>query len=360
MHPRHEDVSNDDVTTVDVKKEFFSFKSNSMQFFKADGMKEATGYGEPRHWYFVIIKELLDNGIDWEREYYVGSMDAKVSATFTISKDYKTLNCKVRNSNPDNKPIYAFQQLHNILNYSMTFGSKQNEYRRSRGQLGDGLKRLIGLPFILMNIANDESAFFKKQWDTHMYFRANGIERQVTVNVNLGASTATNQIIESPKKLPHTDTEVEITLPIIEQVVNDVTLQAIAKHCRLSILTTTDISFHIEIVNKASQTRGFTGKEVISLEAKHPVMHNPSSTIEAYRGSEFVNRLESFYDRQNSLYQLIRKFKEGAQIQKSKLDKIVGVKDIDKLSLEDFMNFPDYQQKMQKLYYALMKEVQNG
>jgi len=331
-----------------------------MQFFKADGMKEATGYGEPKDWYFIIVKELLDNAIDWLRDNYRGSADAKVTASFTINEDRTQLNCKVRNSNPANKPVHAFTQLDNILNYNMTFGSKQNEYRATRGQLGDGLKRIMGLPFILMNIGDDTSAFFKKQWDIPMYFRVNGIERQAIVKVNLGASEAINQIAESPARLPHTSTEIEVTLPIINEVKDYVTLATIERHCRLSTCVTTDISFDIEIVDKVLQAKGYRGKAIISLEAKHPIpknLHNSTSVL-IYRPAEFVSRIESVYDRENtSVYQVIRKFEEGAQMSKSVFDKLLQVRDSNKLSLAEFMNRPDYQEKMLALYNLLMEEA---
>jgi hypothetical protein len=343
--------------------ELFSFKSNNMQFFLSQGMKEATGYGEPKHWYFVIIKEPLDNAIDWLRDNYRGSDKERVTASFTINEDYSKFNCKVRNSNPANKPIYAFTQLPNILNYNMTFGSKQNEYRATRGQLGDGLKRLMGLPFILMNMGDTsgDSAFFKKQWDIPMYFRANGVERQAVVKVNLGASEAVNEIAQSPERLSHTDTEVEITFPIIEEAKEFITVSTVERHCRLNTSAVTDISFDIEIVDKAAEAKALKGcKRIITLEAKHPIPKNlqNATSIEAYRPDEFVNRVESLYHRENtSVYEVIRKFKEGAQMPKPAFDKLLEVEDASTLSIADFMSTPDYQQKMQSLYQLLMEEA---
>lgn len=340
--------------------DIFSFRSNNMQFFAAQGMKEATGYGEPKDWYLVIIKELFDNAIDWERDNYKGSADAKVTASFTINKDYTKLNCKVRNSNPANIPVGAFTQLDNILNYNMTFGSKQNEYRATRGQIGDGLKRIMGLPFILMNMGDTTGAFFNKQWDTPMYFRANGIERQATVEVNLGASQAINDIIESPKRLPHTDTEIEITLPIIPEVKEFVTLPSIERHCRLSIIATTDLSFHIAIIDEQAQAKGYRGNVTISQEAKHPIpktLHN-STSVQIYHPAEFVTRIEGVYDRHNtSVYQVIKRFEEGAQMQKSVFNQLLKVEDVDNISIAQFMSRPDYQKKMLSLYKLLMKEA---
>jgi len=347
---RHQGVSNNN-------KDIFSFKASNMQFFRADGMKEATGYGEPKDWYFVAIKELLDNNIDWLRDNYRGSEHARVDGSFTISKDYSQLTCRLRNSNPENKPVKAFTLLPNILNYNMTFGSKQNEYRATRGQLGDGLKRLIGLPFILQNLGDDQSAFFKKQWDTPMYFRANGIERQVTVKVNLGASQAFNQIVESSQRLNHTDTEVEISFPIIEEVRSYVSALAIERHVRLNTIATTDISFNIKVIDEYAQAQGYKGLAVIDQEAKHPIpknLHN-STSILIYHPVEFVNRIESVFDRENtSVYEVIRKFEEGAQMPKSEFDKLLKVGDTNKLSIAEFMKRPDYQDKMLELYNLLL------
>jgi len=333
-----------------------------MQFFRSDGMKEATGYGEPKDWYFVAIKELLDNSIDWLRDNYRGSDKERVDATFTINKDYTQLNCRIRNTNPRNIPVKAFILLPNILNYNMTFGSKQNEYRATRGQLGDGLKRLIGLPFILQNLGDDKSAFFNKQWDIPMYFCANGLERKVTVKVNLGASTASNKIQEYLEELSHTDTEVEITFPIIEQVRSFVTTAAIERHCRLNTIATIDISFNIKVTDEHAKSQGFKGNATttISLKAKHPIPKNlhSSTSILIYHPAEFVNRIESVYDKANeSIYDVICKFKEGSQMPKAKFDKLLTVQDADKLSIDEFMDRPDYQEKMLELYNLLMEEA---
>jgi hypothetical protein len=75
---KKKEVVDDAPPAAKKEGELFSFKSNNMQFFKADGMREATGYGEPKDWYFVIIKELLDNAIDWLRDNYRGSADTRL------------------------------------------------------------------------------------------------------------------------------------------------------------------------------------------------------------------------------------------------------------------------------------------
>lgn len=349
---RNQDVSS-------VEKEIFSFKAHNMQYFDPEGMKEATGLAQPKDWYPFVIKELLDNAVDWLQENYKGSEDATVTATFTISADGKTLNYKVRNTNPENKPVPAFevQNLSKIFDYSMSYGSKRGEIKQSRGKIGDAEKRIIGLPFILMNMGADGSAFFKKQWDIPLFFRANGIERQILVDVNIGASTATNQITESPHKLEHTDTEVEVTLPIIEEIKNYVTLQKIEEFCKRYAIFTTDISFVIWIFDHRPDAP--IKQQKIVTKSQHPIIKNWHNATSAwwYSPEEFVNRFESVYDRKNtSVYDIIRRFEQGAQIPKQEFDTLIGVEDLSKLSIYDFMNDPDYQRKTELLYHKLREE----
>ena len=194
---RHQDVS---PKVEEEDKEIFSFKSHNMQYFDSQGVKERTGYGEPKDWYLMVIKELLDNAVDYLQKNYRGSKDALVTAIFTISKDGSKINYEVRNSNPHNKPFEAFEvkELEKILNYDMSYGSKQNDYRISRGFLGDATKQIIALPYVLMNRGDDGTAFFKKQWEIPMYFRANGIERQVLVRVNKGQVKQSIRLLNQP------------------------------------------------------------------------------------------------------------------------------------------------------------------
>jgi hypothetical protein len=368
--PRHQDISGSKKKKkYDYEdKEIFSFRAHNMQYFDSQGVKERTGYGEPKDWYFMVIKELLDNPVDHAQGHYRGYNGIKVTMTITISEDEKTtgytiINYKVRCTNPENKPIEAFniEQLNKILDYSMSYGSKQNDYKISRGFLGDATKQIIALPYVLMHREDkdDGSAFFKKQWEIPMYFRANGIERQVLVKVNKAASEAFNQIIESPQRLEHTDTEVEVTLPIIEEVKRYIDIPSLERFCRRYTIFTTDISFEIRLVDERPDTReGQRTKEIVTT-AQHAIVKewNNTSSAWSYRPEEFIARIESVHDRQKtSLYDILRKFKEGAQMPKKEFNKLVGVEDVYKVSIADFMEDPYYQRKAELLYHKLRGE----
>src|SRR5688500_9183962 len=80
--------------------DIFSSKKHNMDYATVDGVVQRTGYADKTDWYLLSIKELLDNGIDFEWKYYPGSNDALVSADITI--DDSLFHIKVRNTNPRN------------------------------------------------------------------------------------------------------------------------------------------------------------------------------------------------------------------------------------------------------------------
>jgi hypothetical protein len=86
-------------------------------------------------------------------------------------------------------------------------------------------------------------------------------------------------------------------------------------------------------------------------------LHNSTSVL-IYHPVEFVNRFESVHDRDNeSVYEVIRKFKEGAQLPKANFDRLLGVEDVDKFSIGAFIDSPNYQKKMLELYNFLLDEA---
>jgi hypothetical protein len=68
-----------------------------MDYFTVNGVILRTGYADKKHWYILVIKELLDNAVDFLWKYYQGYNDTSVTV-YVIKKD-SLLHLKVRNSN---------------------------------------------------------------------------------------------------------------------------------------------------------------------------------------------------------------------------------------------------------------------
>ena len=139
----------------------------------------------------------------------------------------------------------VFQNLSAIFDYDMRYGSKQNQHIISRGTLGDALKQILAWPYVLIHTRDDGSSFKDKQWDKPLIIRCNGIERQIFLHVDKSNERIEIQKNQIPGRLPHTDTEIETTWPIIDKVSLD--MRNIERFCRQYIIFTTDIAFQVSI-----------------------------------------------------------------------------------------------------------------
>jgi hypothetical protein len=154
--------------------DIFSSRKHGMDYVTVNGIILRTGYANKSYWYLLLIKELLDNAIDFLWKNYSGSTDTSVIVDITT--DDSLFHLKVRNTNTRNIPV--FQNLSAIFDYVMRYGSKQNQHTISRGILGDAMKQILSWPYVLIHTKDDGSSFKERQWDKPLIIRCNGIERQ--------------------------------------------------------------------------------------------------------------------------------------------------------------------------------------
>jgi hypothetical protein len=232
-------------------KDIFSSKRHSMNYVTVDGVKLRTGYGDKRDWYFLCLKELLDNAIDFLWDKYRGASDAAIDVYIEKTSDL-LLRIKVKNSNPKNIEAFTLEKLNLIFDFDMTAGSKQNLHIISLGVLGDAMKQVLALPYVLINAHDDGTTFANRQWEYPLIIRSNKKEYHVPLYVDLA-----NQIIKSKPiketnaKISFTDTEIEVILPIIDEVRDYLNIHAIEQYCREYPIFTTDISFGFKLVNNS-------------------------------------------------------------------------------------------------------------
>src|SRR5205823_10045523 len=129
----------------------FSSRKHSMDYVTFDGVKLRTGYADKKYWYILTVKELLDNAIDFLWKHYGGADNAAIDVD--ITKDDKLLRIKVSNTN--DKDIEIFQNLDLVFNFEIRYGSKQNEYIISRGMLGDAMKQILAVGYVLIHLDDD-------------------------------------------------------------------------------------------------------------------------------------------------------------------------------------------------------------
>jgi hypothetical protein len=346
-----------DVSSPDI----FSSKKHSIDYVTVNGVILRTGYANKIYWYLLLIKELLDNAIDFLWKNYPGSAD--VSVIVDIRKDESLFHIKVRNTNSRNIPV--FQNLSAIFDYDMRYGSKQNQHVISRGMLGDAMKQILAWPYVLIHTKDDGSMFTDRQWDKPLIIRCNGIERQIFLHVDKSNERIDAQINQIPRKLLHTDTEIEITWPIIDEVSLDI--RNIERFCRQYIMLTTDIAFKFQLTDNSTDDTPFIDTDGIidftsdfvditsptspPIKIDAPALHSIStkwnniSSIHSSKPEEFVSSFTSVYDKDKTIvYDVLRTFKEGTQVAKTPDTEI---------SVAQLLQDPDKDKKLESLYYHL-------
>jgi hypothetical protein len=348
--------------------DIFTSRRHSMDYFTVDGVKLRTGYQSERDWYFLPIRELIDNAADFLTKHYRGSNDAYIK-TWIIKND-ELLRIRIRNSNHKNIP--TFQDLSLILDYDMRYGSKQNVYVISRGMLGDALKQVLSLGYVLIHLNEDGNSFVDQQWNYPLIIRHNGQEQKVYLRVDKANQTGNVTIENSSEKLAYTDTEIEIVLP------SDVNLfmpkSDIIKFCKEYPIFTTDISFEFRISDESKEPQEYDQEyETVSVEetlykvlssgppkaitridfsAIHPISKEHwtnSNCVNAYRPEEFVNRLINVHSKNEvTVYDVLRTYREGSNMKKTHETSI---------SIAELMLDPDKDRKIEKWYKQLKKTL---
>jgi hypothetical protein len=338
-----------------------------MDYFTVNGVILRTGYAYKKYWYILIIKELLDNAADFLSKYYRGYSDASV--TVFVTKSDSLLHLKIRNSNSQN--ITIFQNLNLIFDPEMRYGSKQNEKVISRGMLGDAMKQILALPYVLIHSSDDGTAFTNEQWNTPLIIRCNGKESHVRIIVDKAKQTHTLDIKEI-KLVDGTDTEIEVSLPLIL----DLDIHDIENFCRIYPLLTTDISFEFHLVDNSTKSEAreeahyhytngrleekkpiqsypTTRNAAINIEypALHPISTkwNNICSIHSLMPEEFVTLITGVYDQESiTLYGALQKLREGNNIKKT---------DENQISIAKFLSNLDYSKKLEGEFWHLKRTL---
>ena len=362
--------------------EISTSRKHSMDYFTRDGFILRTGYSDKRDWYLFPIKELLDNDIDFHWKYYRGE---NAFIKVDIIKDDTLFRIKIRNSNTRNIPV--FQDLNHIFDFDIRYGSKQDVHVIGRGMLGDAMKQIHSLGDILIHINDDGTEFVERQWEYPLIIRHNKEEWKVYLYCYRAKQEYKIRIEKSPGMLTHKDTEIELTLPIIDEVRNTLDRSYIERFCRKYSVLTTDISFtfNIRISDTSTSPQAKTlqsaelnnsdasdttehddsdlitqlvnalsksiSKDEVKIEfpALHPVATlkewNNLDSIYSYSPEEFIRRIANVYNKESrTVHDVLINFREGTNVKKNAKSK---------KSIKRLLASPNMYKEIEELYCEL-------
>ena len=346
--------------------DFSTSRKHSMDYVTVDGVILRTGYSNKRDWYLVCIRELLDNAADFLWEFYKGS--DKATITVEIFKDDKLFRLKVRNLNDRDIPVFSKSDMSAIFDYEGRYGSKQDVHVISRGMLGDALKQVLAFGYVLLHTNDDGMEFVDKEWNQPLIIRHNRIELRYVLDVDKVNQRLEAKQIEEEREIKTigTDTEIELVLPVIEEVRHSLDRLSIEEFCRKYPIFTTDISFKFSItdnsntpsiqaalkdlgcgigipesyndhekdVNDIILVRGLLetivkGPRKAKIRIEFPALHritvdqwSKTDSIHSYKAEEFSRRLLNVREKRKSVYELLCRYREGTNIKRTKTNEI--------------------------------------
>jgi hypothetical protein len=229
------------------QKDILTLRKHSMDYFTRDGVILRTGYDNIAYWYLLCLKELWDNAADFLTKYYKGADDTQIITK--IHKDDKLFRISVRNSNY--KDIEVFEDKDTIFTFEGRAGTKQGVYVVSRGLLGDAMKQLLSLGYVMSNLDEHVSELSSKQWDIPLTIRHNGAEWKIWLYYDRLQQNGFPKIECVSRDVGHTDTEIEMALPIVNAATN-LSRSRIEIFCKEYATLTTDITIKFRIIDDST------------------------------------------------------------------------------------------------------------
>ena len=233
-----------------------------MAYVTVKNIENETSHLE-RDWTLFILKELTDNAWDWLNDYYPAinretKSVRKIGVRIWITNEVENtrfVHVAVRNSNIRNIP--AFKDLDKTFDFNVWHSTKRNQHRMTCGSLGDALKRSLGMGYASWtNDYNAYESFEDKQWERPVIVRCNGKEFRVYIIVDTAKQERWTEVREEkePSRDIATDTEVEITLPIVKSL-DDTLGRLLDYYKKAKIGKSTGTDFNIEIGEEQGQTQ---------------------------------------------------------------------------------------------------------
>jgi hypothetical protein len=312
--------SQEDTTAV----VFSSQRSQFADYTTWKGIENKTGI-EREHAYDFVLKELLDNAVDYLETQHNTAAAADtppLEIHITIKKidpREKLIRIVVSNSNYDtttaassSKATFSKQMLKSIFDFDRYHSSKRNQFKITKGALGDALKEVLCIPHVL---AHDNEI---NNWDYPLKIYA----AQKVFQVHL-AIDRINQLVHSriddeagddAEVAYYDNTKIEVTLPIVivEGQNKDYLITGLSNYlCNYAIFAT-HIRFSFEYESDKEEDGIFI--EFPQLQTINPKWKNQSS-IHYYKRNQFHDFILGLENNDSISYSVLYKtFREDLSL----------------------------------------------
>ncbi len=309
---------------------FSSQRSQFADYTTWKGIENKTGI-EREHAYDFVLKELVDNAVDYiETQHNTTAADITPEIHVTIKKTQpqeKLIRIVVSNSNYNttssnsSKATFSKQMLKSIFDFDRYHSSKRNQFKITKGALGDALKEVLCIPHVL---AHDNEI---NNWDYPLKIYAAQKIFQVHLAIDrinqLVHSKIRDEADDDAEVTYYDNTKIEVTLPVFDggQNKDDLITRLYNYLCNYAIFAT-HIGFSFEY--ESDQEEGIF-IEFPQLQTINPKWKNHSS-IHYYKRNQFHEFILGLENNDSIIYSVLYKtFREASNLSKSELtDMTVG------------------------------------
>jgi len=324
-----EDSSLKETITADDSKE-----SQTTQYTSMEGIRTKTGINNDSNFATFIIKELVDNALDYiesNAKDFVNARNPYVNVFISEEEGRNITKIRVRNSNVTSRinNLLTKERVEKIFNFNNFAGSKRHRHIIKRGALGDGLKTIFGLPNaftsennsnnnwnypLKINISNEK--VFEVRINDFSEVRRNIKTPKVAVNeIIVPKKEEKEKEIDNIKKK---DNFTEITTYIPKKLTNYENILSVLFQF---ILFNTHIEFTIQLPTNDCPKKYSVNKDEYKIQnwSNLPSIHY-------YDLEGFKTLIYSLEDQTNSYISgyLQRSFREAASIKKEELFSILS------------------------------------
>lgn len=286
----------------------FSYEKGMMDYVSLKGIKNRTGVEEHQLLVF-ILKELIDNALDFIDQNIGKAGPSSPEVKVAAHKAGKRLIIKVSNSN-FGITVFTDDVVARIFDFSNLYSSKRNQYKISRGALGDALKEVASIPFALAESNNIEG------WNQPIVIKSGTSQFLISLIVDRVKQTLGTEIRKEQVANKCELTEIEITLPAAHNL--DLDIQAfLYKYIILN--PHTNFEFNLSLNDEKNETN-------LDFEAYQASTNSWSnqSSVYYYNPSEFRNLCLGLDDNNAPAYRLLQIFREGSNVKKNCVPETIG------------------------------------
>ncbi len=283
-----------------------------MDYVDVNGLSNRIGLPKDRFIEF-IVKETVDNALDFmEKEAprlikKYGSFTPELKVIVTKESNY--LRIRILNSDCETS-WFTESFIRSIFNFQESTGSKRNQYKVTKGWLGDALKAICGIPYALTHdVGNDN-------WDEPLIITSRNKQFRVKPVIDRAKKKldADVEIVELSDQT-NSFTEFEIRYPVVV----DGEEKIISKISNLFLLFAS-INLHIAFILKLP---GMAIPHIPAVETMSDKWSNQMS-IWCYHEKDFEELIINLQNEEMMAYSILKEFREGTNIPKSEASMTIG------------------------------------